>query len=944
MRFQYLSQIITAFFILLYLPRLKAESPRPMIIGENFSRYDPLPGNIAYAIDPHAVILSQKEQKQFWQENFDNDHYLSLTAKDMKTYMVKYWDLYNRKINATPLEEFLDDSNEKFSRSVTSTINLGVSATSVVYHIRLKNVGEPKRIYLKYDISKYSKLFLMQNGEIIRTVVDGNMFPSLRFDRYESGYVRAIPIQIVNDLDVYVQASSKMSFQVLDEENFLKEKSSNIMFMAGYFGAMLALIIYNFAIFLVSRSIAYLAYVFFLSSISIFIANENVLTTLVSDGLGIYATQIQSLGATVMCFSYIIFLRYFTRLWEHRICDFIFKVDIALMIPIYFFPDLRNYILLLLVVMLVIIVTIQIIEKKREAVLFALAALPLVIGATTTILMTLGYLPLHYLTVHAIDIGLVTEGILYSVAMGDKLRSLNSSLKAYVGQVEKLVAEKTRQISTILAHIGQGIFSILPNLTIDDHYSKRLENITGHRDLAGKNPIDLMFRDSNLSEDDIDRIRFTLVSSLGEDAINFSTNSPHLPGEIILHDKVIALDWQSIVNADDIVEKILVVARDVTELRSLENQTKIHRNEMIRIAEILEISQDACLQFFNQCQSFIKANHELIAKHKESDELSLNEIFINYHTMKGLARSASFKDLVDAIHQAEAYCAALQKKEEKWNQAILWDYNKCVSNILDEYIKLNNEKLGRKQGVNEIFSLETITSSLNLFKELPQELREKYVNLEKTIYYAYYSDTKTLFGKIFLRADALAKELGKHPPKVEIIACPVLFTKQAAILLENVFVHLIRNAIDHGLEKADIRKKLGKPIMGQLRLQLIMEEERLLIQFNDDGCGLNLKKLKAMGVTKNLISDQEQEPEKIAELIFSPGFSTVSTVTEISGRGVGLDAVRSYVEKNGGTVSIEFLENVSTVKEAVPFRYSLTLPASMFILDPCSKKSLPKSA
>ena len=121
-------------------------------------------------------------------------------------------------------------------------------------------------------------------------------------------------------------------------------------------------------------------------------------------------------------------------------------------------------------------------------------------------------------------------------------------------------------------------------------------------------------------------------------------------------------------------------------------------------------------------------------------------------------------------------------------------------------------------------------------------------------------------------------------------------------------VHLVRNAIDHGIETPTERHDKNKPSEGTLRIAASQEGNSIVIRIQDDGRGIPLEKIKAKALSKGLVSEAElssMEPREVVNLIFLPGFSTADKVTDVSGRGVGMDVVRTNIRKMNGTVEIE---------------------------------------
>jgi two-component system chemotaxis sensor kinase CheA len=140
-------------------------------------------------------------------------------------------------------------------------------------------------------------------------------------------------------------------------------------------------------------------------------------------------------------------------------------------------------------------------------------------------------------------------------------------------------------------------------------------------------------------------------------------------------------------------------------------------------------------------------------------------------------------------------------------------------------------------------------------------------------------------------------------------------------------VHLIRNSVDHGIESSELRKQKGKNPRGTVVLRALHQSGRLIIEVFDDGGGLDPEKLKKKAIEKGLISRDNKLTDKEAQnLIFAPGFSTKEQVTDVSGRGVGMDVVKTNIQELGGEVHID-----STVGCGATFK--IVLPLTLAIVD-----------
>lgn len=154
--------------------------------------------------------------------------------------------------------------------------------------------------------------------------------------------------------------------------------------------------------------------------------------------------------------------------------------------------------------------------------------------------------------------------------------------------------------------------------------------------------------------------------------------------------------------------------------------------------------------------------------------------------------------------------------------------------------------------------------------------------------------------------------------------------------IKDPLTHLVRNTVDHGIEKPEIRRQVGKPVEGCLTLKAYHEGGQVNIEIVDDGGGLNFERIKAKAVEKGLVSPDEaaRMPEReVGNLIFLPGFSTAEKVSNVSGRGVGMDVVRTNIEKIGGTVDLQSQTGKgTTIKIKIPLTLAI-VPALIVTAD-----------
>jgi two-component system chemotaxis sensor kinase CheA len=150
--------------------------------------------------------------------------------------------------------------------------------------------------------------------------------------------------------------------------------------------------------------------------------------------------------------------------------------------------------------------------------------------------------------------------------------------------------------------------------------------------------------------------------------------------------------------------------------------------------------------------------------------------------------------------------------------------------------------------------------------------------------------------------------------------------------LADPMIHIIRNAVDHGIESQEDRKRKGKPKSGALLLEAFHEGSNVIIEITDDGQGIDLSRIRQKAIEKQLADREHLEKmdqKEIIDMIMLPGFSTADKITHTSGRGVGMDVVKRNIEKINGSLDIETRQDVGTrIRIKIPLTLAI-IPAMM---------------
>ena len=251
-------------------------------------------------------------------------------------------------------------------------------------------------------------------------------------------------------------------------------------------------------------------------------------------------------------------------------------------------------------------------------------------------------------------------------------------------------------------------------------------------------------------------------------------------------------------------------------------------------------------------------------------------------------------------------------------------------------IRVDLDKVDRV--VNMVSEL-VITQSM-LTQQMDENLRQKYQELvrgleilaqttrglQDSVMAIRAQPVKSVFSRMPRLVRELAGKTGKKI-KLETVGENTEIDKTVIEQLSDPLTHMIRNSADHGIESMEKRIAAGKSETGTIRLSAEQAGGNILIAIEDDGAGIHREKVLEIGRERGIVgADQQMTEEQIDNLIFAPGFSTATEVSDISGRGVGMDVVLSNIKKIGGSVHVRSWPGKGT-------RMTLKLPLTLAVLD-----------
>ncbi|WP_144392461.1 GAF domain-containing protein [Pleionea sediminis] len=508
-----------------------------------------------------------------------------------------------------------------------------------------------------------------------------------------------------------------------------------------------------------------------------------------------------------------------------------------------------------------------------------------------------------------------------NIRMREVIEEQNRTLEQKVKERTAELRRKNKDIATMMANLHQGVFTITEGGVIHNEYSKYLEKILETENIANRNFMDVLFSNTNLGSNALDQISTAVDAMIGVEEMMFDFNSHLLANEVTRTNpsgekRLLEIEWVPIVNQEtDETDKLLVTVRDVTELKELQEAAEQQRKELEIIGQILSVEDEKFNEFLSTSLGFVNNCRELIKSSDSKDHELIARLFRNMHTVKGNARTMGFSYLTDTVHQVEHHYDELRKNDDsQWEPDLLLNELTQAEKDIQRYkdIAKNKLKIRSATGDSQIKNVDElkrlIDEAIKLdfsasTKDVKNWIKDSYDVLAQTQAKPLSEIITTVTESVY----SLAEQLGKDKPDIYIDDGNVFIRKENHAMLGNVFMHIMRNAIDHGIERGEERKAKGKPIKGQIDLKVSSREGKVIITIEDDGRGLALNKIYQSAINKGIIDADQPKPsdQEIANLIFSSGFSTASEVTEISGRGVGMDAVKRFVEDSDGTIEVK---------------------------------------
>lgn len=444
--------------------------------------------------------------------------------------------------------------------------------------------------------------------------------------------------------------------------------------------------------------------------------------------------------------------------------------------------------------------------------------------------------------------------------------------------LEQIVSARTRELdrrnrdmAMVLDNVGQGFVTVDATGRMSAERSAILATWLGPAPASGS-LIDYL---AAVAPDAAGQLQIGL-DQLFADVLPLELALDQLPRRLAIGDRTLALEFRPIGGGP---ESLLIVASDITAELQRE-RAESERRDLVSVFERLGADRDGFMEFCREADQLVQ---RIVAAGPGS------ELMRALHTLKGNAGLFGIETVASYCHELEDNLRDAERALDATEQAELTRRWQTLTSRIDNLIG------GRGGRRIEIGDDEIQRVLVALRNQAPVADVARMVSAWR------FEPVSRRFERVAEQAGRLARRLGKSVV-VEVEDHGLRLDPQRWAPFWSAFIHAVRNAVDHGVEDASERTQTGKPATARVALRSRVEAGKLLIEILDDGRGVDWSRVRARAASLGLPSETESQ---LVDALFADGVSTRDEVSELSGRGVGLSALRAAANDEGGTVTIQ---------------------------------------
>jgi len=503
-------------------------------------------------------------------------------------------------------------------------------------------------------------------------------------------------------------------------------------------------------------------------------------------------------------------------------------------------------------------------------------------------------------------------------------KSVNVMLSA-IDQAHQVIEARNAEMRLLMNTIPDGLLSFDDQLRTNPEYSRSCEVLLGRTRLEGLPLFDVFgLSDGKMRTvitDFLDLLRQGILAEKELAPLNplseIRLDSSNGAGARWLRTQFFLID-----RGQGKAKHILCVIEDITEAKALAAQVAKSEKENMQLRAIAE-DPDLFRDFLSEMKKILDRAHDRLGELSRASNRRpiVNELFRDVHTIKGTAGSFGLSAVSEISGRMENDLSPLRESGAMTEEMLaktresLGLLSRAMMDVVEGTKKILGDDAVDSTDIHLRISLaklasEAATVQSLVERELVDAARAKRLAgaIARRLTALRCIPARKGFARALRIVPGLIQRLGKNVV-FDFTGADVPIDVEAARDLTTALVHLIRNSFDHGIESAEERLERGKPEAGHVVLSVTEEGDGTVVAIEDDGKGIDPARLRAVSVKKGILSAEEAErltTQECYDLIFRPGFSTADSVTDVSGRGVGLDAVKEAIcQKLRGSIVID---------------------------------------
>lgn len=496
---------------------------------------------------------------------------------------------------------------------------------------------------------------------------------------------------------------------------------------------------------------------------------------------------------------------------------------------------------------------------------------------------------------------------------------LHLQLTEWHRSLEAKVKERTYALQNLLDHAGQGFLTFDAELLVQAEYSIECRSLFGAA-IEHRRFDELIHPDHSADQAHMREVLASVFET--EEELHREVCLMLLPTEVDLKGRKVTLQYKWI---EDQVSapRVMAILTDVSEQRQLEDRMEKERRMLKLVVRVITYYRD----FKSLIDDFRLFATEGVAKIMRSTlplKDKWTELFLQVHTFKGNFAQLDFLYVVEKLHMLETELMEWKERvrEEPEDAFVASFFSDFVEQCdwlswLEEDLHLLRSVLG------ESFedSKETITIEKDRLEHLEHKITALLASPEAALVIdelrkLYYRPFKELLSMYPDHVISLADKMGKKLHPIAIAGGEGFVDPDVYSEFTRSLIHVFRNMIDHGIETPEERLAAGKEERGTIRCEVGMDTSSIVVTLSNDGAVIELEQLRTLAVERGLLTASQYDSLSAAEqrmLIFDERFSSKNAVSELSGRGIGLSAVRKAARELGGTVRVDSAPGAWTV-------------------------------